>query len=126
MTQRPHSVMIDDATFQDAKVAAAAYTMSISTLIRVALKTFLAGNGFVGKISSPPIPNPSAGTTRPATQPVYSEDEVAKIRQRNMQDYQARLESLRGKQPDAPNTHQRQMRPVADVTDVSQFSNAKR
>jgi hypothetical protein len=105
--------------------------MSLSSLIRVALKTFIAGNGFVG--ARPPIPtnlerftNSPAETPRPATEqhytvPEYSEAKMQQIREQNIREHEARLSNLQG------DNEQQQINERHNMpwhTDVGSFSNA--
>ena len=100
--------MIDDLTFQDAKAVASAYTMSISSLIRVALKTFIAGNGFVG--ARPPIPtttnletpintNTVPASTRPVRVEDYTPEQQAENRRKNLAYYEEKAKAARGMNP---------------------------
>jgi hypothetical protein len=116
--KRPHSVIIDDLTFQDAKATAAAYAMSLSSLIRVALKTFIADNGFVGP--RPPTPTTKlerlpANTKTVAPAPTaavrvddHTEEQQAENRRNNLAYYEekaknARADDWEGKQRNARN-----------------------
>jgi hypothetical protein len=137
--------MIDDLTFQEAKVAASAYTMSLSSLIRVALKTFIAGNGFVG--ARPPIPTTSleslpVNTKTAAPAPSvrvedYTPEQQAENRRNNLayleekaknahpDDWQAKQHNARNNLNQNDTAWQRYMRD-GGITDVSSFSNAKK